>query len=299
MTKREDGCKLCPRACGAKRLEGQKGRCGCDNTLRVARAALHMWEEPCISGGKGSGAVFFSGCPLHCIYCQNAEISGGNAGKAISTERLANIFLELQEQGAANINLVTAGHYAPQVCEALRMAKGQGLVLPIVFNSSGYETEETLASFAPYVDIWLPDMKYIRQETASAFSHAPDYPEVAKKAIAAMVRYAGEPLFDQDGYMQRGVIVRHLVLPGHAAESTEVVRYLYEAFGDTVYFSIMNQYTPPAHELPYRELNRVLTTYEYEKVIKHAISTGVERAFVQEKGTAKESFIPSFDAKGV
>ena len=287
-------CNLCPRGCGVDRSV-RKGVCGCGNTMRVARAALHMWEEPCLSGERGSGAVFFAGCPLHCIFCQNAAISGGDTGRAYTPEELAREMLRLQEEGAANINLVTAGQWALPVKETIAIAKKKGLRLPILWNSSGYESEETLRLLAEDIDIYLPDLKYVSSDLARDFSHAPDYPEVAKKAIARMVEAAGEPAFDADGYMTRGVIVRHLVLPGHRDESCRVVKYLYETYGDSIFQSIMNQYTPPARELPYRELNRKLTRYEYDQVVEYARSLGVENAYIQVGGTASESFIPEFE----
>ncbi len=299
MERKQEQCMLCPRACGARRSEGQKGMCGCDGELMVARAALHMWEEPCISGSRGSGAVFFSGCPLHCIFCQNAEISDGRSGKKISVERLAEIFLELQAQGAANINLVTAGQWAPQVAEALKIAKARSLELPVILNSGGYETEETLALLSPYIDAYLPDFKYVTPELAKAFSHAENYPEVAKAALERMVVYGGEPVFNSEGYLMRGVIVRHLVLPGHVEESKKVLQYLHETYGNRIYISILQQYTPPQKQLKYSELNRRVTRYEYQKVVDYARSIGVEQGYIQEHGTAKESFIPAFGGKGV
>jgi len=278
-----------------------------------------MWEEPCISGESGSGAVFFAGCPLHCIFCQNRAISGGNAGKPVSIARLTEIFLELQDKGAANVNLVTAGHYALSVAEAVRASKKQGLTIPVVWNSGGYERVETLKEIADVIDIWLPDLKYLRAETAGAFSHAVDYPEVAKQAIDFMVKAAGNPVFDGgdtcepesggtepggaesdgSGYMKRGVIVRHLVLPGHAEESKEIVAYLHGTYGDRIWISLLNQYTPPKSKLPYPELNRRLTTYEYDKVVDFALSLGVENAYVQERSAAGERYIPEFDGEGV
>ena len=294
-----NGCRLCPRQCGADREGGVRGMCGCTDEIRVARAALHMWEEPCISGEAGSGAVFFAGCPLHCIYCQNRVISGGNAGKPVSKERLTEIFLELQQKGAANVNLVTAGHYALAVSEAVRQAKRQGLTIPVVWNSGGYERIETLERISDVIDVWLPDLKYVRKETAQAFSHAPDYPETSKAAIDYMVKTAGEPVFDDRGYIKRGVIVRHLVLPGHTEESKEVVKYLYDTYRERIWISLLNQYTPPGEKLPYKELNRRLTTYEYDKVTDYALSVGVTNAYVQERSAASEEFIPVFDGEGV
>ncbi len=292
-------CTLCPRVCGVDRFAGQKGYCRADSRLMVARAALHMWEEPCISGEEGSGAVFFSGCSMGCIFCQNQNIAAGEVGKQITIERLAEIFLELQGQGVNNINLVTAGHYVPQAAEALREAKKLGLKLPIVYNSSGYEKPQALKMLEGLVDIYLPDFKYMDTEIAKAYSHAPDYPQAAKRALAEMVRQAGEAEFDERGMMRRGVIVRHLLLPGHLADSKKVVRYLYETYGDRIYISMMNQYTPMPQVAQDRLLGRRVKKREYEALLDYAIALGVENGFFQEGATAKESFIPEFDCEGV
>ena len=227
-----DACTLCPRMCGVNRAAGEKGYCGMDATIRAARAALHMWEEPCISGTRGSGAVFFSGCSLRCIFCQNFEIAEGNCAKEISGERLSEIFLELQEQGAANINLVTAAHYVPAVIESLKKAKAQGMDLPVIYNSSGYERVETVQMLEEVVDVWLPDFKYMDSKLAFAYSRAKDYPEVARAAIREMMKAAGTCAYDEDGYIQKGVIVRHLILPGHTKNSIAVLDELYGTYGD-------------------------------------------------------------------
>ena len=261
----------------------------------VARAALHMWEEPCISGEEGSGTVFFSGCNLGCVYCQNRKIAGGAVGRTVTAEQLAQMYLELQNQKANNINLVTAGHFLPDVVASVRMAKQGGLQIPIVYNTSSYEWAEAIAALQETVDIFLPDLKYLSPELAKRYSRAENYPEIAKKAIAQMVRQTGEPVFDQRGILQKGVIVRHLVLPGYVEESKRVIRYLYETYGDTVYISIMNQYTPMAGvEKQYPELGRKITQEEYDEVVDYAIDLGVENGFIQEGDTADESFIPDF-----
>ncbi len=293
------GCFLCPRRCGARRKAGMKGRCHMDDRMLVARAALHMWEEPCLSGKEGSGAVFFSGCALGCVYCQNREISRGRAGTEITVSRLAEIFLELQEQRANNINLVTAGHYVPQVVEALREAKRDGLEIPVVWNSSGYELAETLEMLEGLVDIYLPDFKYANFETAKELSSAADYPETAWAAVREMVRQQPEPEFDGRGMMKKGVIVRHLLLPGHVREAKEVVRRLHEAYGNQIYLSIMNQYTPMEAVKEDRLLGRRVTKREYERVLDYALEIGVEQGFFQEGETARESFIPEFNGSGV
>lgn len=293
-------CTLCPRECGINRLAGEKGFCGASGeTIRVARAALHYWEEPCISGANGSGAVFFSYCPLRCVYCQNREISRGDAGKDISVGRLAQIFLELQQQKAHNINLVTPTHYVPQIVPALREAKQNGLTIPVVFNCGGYEKPETLRLLEGLVDVYLPDFKYVSSEHAARYSGAPDYFPRAKEALAEMVRQTGEAQFDVHGMMTRGVIVRHLLLPGMQQESKKLLRYLYRKYGNTIYLSIMNQFTPLENVQDYPEINRTITESEYDKIIDFAVNLGIENGFIQEGGTADESFIPPFDCEGV
>lgn len=298
-------CTLCPRACHVDRTAGQKGRCHVDARIRVARAALHMWEEPCLSGRSGSGAVFFSGCALGCIFCQNREIASGKAGLVISEARLSEIFLELQEKGANNINLVTAGHYVPQVIRALACAKSQGLRIPIVYNSSGYEKAETLRQLEGLIDIYLPDLKYLTPELAAAYSHAPDYPQYAMEAISEMVRQQPQAEFmpedrtEASPIMRRGVIVRHLLLPGHVREAKKVVGYLHETYGDQIYISMMNQYTPMSEKFADPNLNRRVTKREYERLLDYAAEIGVENGFYQEGATADESFIPEFDYEGV
>ncbi len=293
-------CRLCPRECGADRLSGQAGACGAvGDQIRVARAALHFWEEPCLSGSDGSGAVFFSFCPLKCVYCQNRAISRGDAGKNISIERLAEIFLELQAQKAHNINLVTPTHYVPQIVLALQEAKRQGLAIPVVCNCGGYEKPETLRLLDGLVDIYLPDFKYLSSETAGRYSGAPDYPERAKEALAEMVRQTGEPVFDIHGIMQKGVIVRHLLLPGKLQEAKDVVRYLYQTYGDRIYLSLMSQFTPLENVAGWPELNRTVTEEEYNDLVDYALNLGVENGFIQEGGAADESFIPQFDCEGV
>lgn len=354
-------CTLCPRQCRVNRLAGQRGYCGQSAQLVVSRAALHLWEEPCITGTKGSGTVFFNGCSLGCVFCQNFEISGrhgagihanpaeqnrlsdvqcvGNThkeaesgtsensmqkmieldsaerrapqkletsdlngavhGKVIGKERLAEIFLELQAQGAANINLVTAAQFLPHILWAIPAARKMGLSIPVVYNTSGYEDVSMLRQLDGLVDIYLPDFKYLSPEIARKYSFAADYPEKTKAALAEMVRQTGTAVFDSEGVMQKGVIVRHLVLPGQKEEAKAVVQYLYETYGDAIWLSILNQYTPMPGVQAYSELNRKLTTYEYEQVINYALSIGVTQGFRQEGAAAVESFIPSFCGEGV
>ena len=254
-------CTLCPRVCKVNRENGQSGVCGVSAELKVARAALHFWEETCISGNRGSGAVFFSGCSLHCVFCQNESISRGEAGKIISGERLAEIFLELQEQGANNINLVTPGQYIPHIVWSVEQARNQGLKLPIVYNTSSYEKVDSLKQLEGIVDIYLPDFKYWNPEIAARYSHAADYPEVARAAIAEMVRQQPSAEFNspKDGeleIMSKGVIVRQMLLPGQLKDAKQIVKYLYETYGNQIYLSLMSQFTPLAHVKGYPELNR-------------------------------------------
>lgn len=292
-------CTLCPRMCRVDRTAGEKGFCGMGVAVQGARAALHMWEEPCISGKKGSGAIFFSGCTLKCVFCQNREIAEGKYGKEISSRRLTEIFLELQGKGAANINLVTAGHFVVPVKEALLRAKEQGLAIPVIYNSGGYERVETLRFLEPVVDVWLPDFKYMDGRLAREYSKAEDYPQTAKKALEEMVRQAGECRFDKEGYIQKGVIVRHLILPGHTRDSMEILSYLHKTYGEYIYISVMNQYTPLPQVKDLEPLNRKVTRREYRRVLDFALELGIEQGYFQEGETAKESFIPLFDYEGL
>lgn len=299
-------CTICPRSCQVDRTV-RAGYCGVTEQVKVARAGLHHWEEPCFSGTNGSGTVFFSGCSMHCVFCQNQKIANGLSGKEISLRRLAEIYLELQAQGAHNINLVTASHYIPQVRESLLLAKDMGLSIPVLYNSSGYESVESLKLLEGLVDIYLPDFKYWRKETAERYSKAADYPQVAKEAIAEMVRQTKEVRFEKSEQdedlllMKRGVLVRHLILPGYKEESKQIIKYLLKTYGDDIYISIMNQYTPMPHirKAGYPELDRKVTEEEYEDVVDYAIDLGIENGFVQEGETAEESFIPDFDGSGV
>ena len=295
-----ENCRLCPRQCGVNRRAGEKGFCGAvGEKVRVARAALHFWEEPCISGERGSGTVFFSWCTMRCVFCQNREIRSGEAGADITIERLADIFLEQQGRGAHNINLVTPTHYLPQIILALEMARERGLTLPVVYNTSGYERAEMLRLLEGVVDVWLPDFKYLTDALAKEYSGAPGYSETALAALDEMVRQAGEPQFDDDGMMTRGVIIRHLCLPGHLEESRQVVKTLFARYGNTVDYSLMNQYTPPSQKLRWPNLNERFPDKDYDQLIDFAVDLGLENGFVQEEGTAEESFIPAFDLSGV
>lgn len=295
-------CELCPRRCGANRAAGARGVCGADDSLKIARAALHYWEEPPISGERGSGTIFFSACPLKCVYCQNHEISTGGFGIEVAPGRLVEIMLELQEQGAHNINLVTATHYAHLLPDAIGEARRRGLSIPIVYNTSGYEREEAVAELAELVDVWLVDYKYADADLGRALSHVVDYPETAARALSRMcaaVAARGGELVDADGMMQRGVIVRHLVLPGHADDSCRVLDRIWDVAGD-VPISVMNQYTPNERmRASGGELSRAVTEDEYEFVLDHADDVGFTQMFWQEGGAVDESFTPAFDTTGV
>ena len=289
-------CNICPRACDVCR-KTSCGFCGEGQKVRVARAAPHYWEEPCISGTKGSGTVFFSGCNLRCVFCQNGAISHKGVGKVLSTAQLAEIFLRLQDTGVHNINLVTPTHFSIQIKEALLLAKAKGLVLPIVWNSGGYESVETLRSLEDVVDVYMPDFKYASEELGKRYSHAKDYFPTAKAALDEMVLQKGGAEF-KDGLMVKGVLVRHLVLPACTEDSKAVIRFLHRRYGNSVYLSIMKQYTPPKHPVP-DELGRTLTEAEYEEVCEYAKRIGVEQGFFQEGDPVGESFIPEFDLSGV
>lgn len=291
-------CTLCPRNCHVNRVNGNFGYCRAEAEVTAARAALHFWEEPCISGTNGSGTVFFSGCSLGCVYCQNYDISRCQAGKKISNERLAEIFLELQEQKAHNINLVTPGHYIPSIVNAVQRARAMGLTIPIVYNSSGYEKVETIKMLEGIVDIYLPDFKYLGEKMANRYSKSSDYFQIASQAIKEMVRQTGEAVFE-DEIMKKGVIVRHLLLPGGLEDSERVIKYLYETYQDTIFISIMNQYTPLEQVKEYPEINRKVTEEEYDALVDYALELGVENGFIQEGETASESFIPAFNYQGI
>ena len=298
-------CTLCPRACGADRAAGQTGLCGAGDTLRAARAALHHWEEPCLSGDPeaptGSGTVFFSGCALGCCYCQNYGISQEGQGRPLTEARLAEIFLELQTKGARNINLVTATQWLPWVLPALDSARRRGLRLPVVYNTGGYETVGTVQALAGYVDIWLTDFKYDSPALAAELSRAGNYPVVADRALRAMLRQTGAPVYDPEVYLRRGVIVRHLVLPGQAADSQAVLRRLAVVRRqEEVPFllSLMSQFTPFYHAADHG-LGRRITSYEYRKVVDTALALGLTDGYMQEKSSAREEYTPPFDGEGL
>lgn len=285
-------CNLCPRNCNINR-EKEHGYCHANNKLKIARASLHYYEEPCISGTNGSGAIFFTYCNLKCIFCQNYEISTKNIGKEISIEKLSDICLNLQNQGANNINLVTPTHYIPLIKEALIKAKNKGLTIPIIYNTSGYEKVSSLKLLEGLIDIYIPDLKYKSEILGKKYSNAPDYFNITTKAIKEMYRQVGKPKFSKEGIMQKGLIVRHLAIPENEKDSKEILSYLYNTYKNNIYISLMNQYTP-IRKTKYNELNRKLSKKEYYNLIDYAISLGIENCFVQEEGTQKKSFIPDF-----
>lgn len=301
-----ENCTLCPRKCGINRSisnispkNSRLGYCGQTDRVKLARAALHYYEEPCISGNKGSGAVFFSGCNLGCVFCQNQSISHENYGKEISVERLAAIFIELQNKSAHNINLVTPTHFVPLIIEAVKLARSEGLSIPIVYNTSSYETCENIQLLDGYVDIYLPDFKYWDNELASKYSNAKNYRDFAIKSIDMMVAQKPVQKYDDDGIMQEGVIVRHMILPGHTKDSMRIIEYLYKTYGNSISLSLLSQYTPLKHVEKYPELNRKITKREYDKVVDYALSLGVSNAFIQEGDAVGESFIPDFNLEGI
>ncbi len=292
-------CTICPRTCHVNRLAGETGYCRTGAGIVLARAALHMWEEPCISGERGSGTVFFSGCSLGCVYCQNEKIAKNHIGKEVTIERLVEIYFELKSQGAANINLVTPTHMLYAVIRSITVAKQQGFDLPFVYNCGGYEKAESLRLLDGLIDVYLTDFKYYDNTLARRYSNAPNYASYASESLQEMVRQTGEAIFNEENMMTKGVIVRHLVLPGCVQDSKRIVKYLYHTYKDQIYISLMNQYTPLPHVADYPEINRKVTEAEYDEVVEYAIELGVENGFIQEGETANESFIPDFDITGV
>lgn len=291
-------CNICPRYCKVNR-KNNLGFCKSNDNIKISRAALHYFEEPCISGNNGSGAIFFSGCNLKCVFCQNYNISNKNFGKEISIERLIEIFFELKEKGANNINLVTPTHFIPLIAQALKTAKEKGLDIPIVYNTSGYENISSLKLLDGLIDVYLPDLKFFDENLAKKYLKADNYFKFASEAIKEMYRQVGNITFNKKGLIQKGVIVRHLVMPGYTKDSKKIIKYLYDTYHDNIYLSIMNQYTPNHHLENYKEINRPLSNEEYDEVINYAIDLGIENAFIQEGDTCSESFIPEFNLEGV
>ena len=299
MIQNLEKCNICPHECNCNRYEGKIGRCKATDKIRIALYSIHDFEEPCISGKKGSGTIFFSNCNLNCVYCQNYEISQLGKGKDITIEELSDIFLYQQEKGVENVNLVTPTSYTIQIIEAIKIARRKGFKLPIIYNTNGYEKVETLKLLEGYIDVYLPDLKYAENELAFKYSKIDNYFEIATKAILEMIRQVGVPKFNTNGIIEKGVIVRHLVLPNLVNDSKQIINYLFNTYHNNIYISIMNQYTPLEHVKKYKDLNRMITNKEYDEVINYAIELGIENAFIQEGETQKESFIPDFDYTGI
>ncbi|ORX24393.1 radical SAM protein [Thermoanaerobacterium sp. PSU-2] len=291
-------CNICPRNCNVDRST-KVGFCGMSSEIHVAKAYLHEWEEPCISGSRGSGTVFFTGCNLRCVFCQNYKISQENFGVSVSPEKLADIFMNLEKTGAHNINLVTPTIFVPKIKEAIIIARNNGLSIPIVYNSNAYESVESLRSLEGLIDIYLPDLKYYSNEVAVKYSNAPHYFEYATKAILEMYRQVGDPVFDSDGIMKRGIIIRHLILPGKLDETKRILKWIKDNLSNEVYVSLMGQYTPFYNANKYQELNRRISNREYEEAIEYFFELGLENGFVQDDESASESFIPDFDLEGI
>lgn len=292
-----ENCNICPRNCNINRYKSV-GYCKMPAQLYASRASIHMWEEPPISGENGSGTVFFTGCNLKCIYCQNYEIALGSYGEEINSEKLADIYLNLQKNNVHNINLVTPSHYIPTIRKSLIIAKKMGLNIPVVYNTSSYDNVDSLKTLRGLVDIYLADFKYFSDDISKKYSNAKDYVEVAKSAIKEMYNQVGINQFDENEMMKSGVIVRHLMLPDHLEDSKKIVKYLYSEYKDNIYLSLMNQFTP-VRKVKYENLNKKISIKDYDKLIDYAISLGVENAFIQEGDTVDESFIPSFNLSGI
>jgi len=292
-------CNLCPRKCSINRLDGELGFCNASMDVKIAKVSLYYWEEPCISGTSGSGSVFFSYCNLSCVFCQNYKISHEGFGKIVSINRLSEIFIEHQTRGALNINLVTPTHYVPQIIEALKLAKNKGLNIPVLYNSNGYESIDTIKSLRGFIDVYLPDLKYYNDKYAIKYSNAPNYFNTACEVITEMISQVGATKFDHDGIIQSGVIIRHLMLPGLLFDSKKVIDFIYTAFNDDVYISLMNQYIPMNDASTYPEINKILNPNHYDALINYCLTLGITNCFIQDSGTSSRIFVPNFDLSGV
>ena len=294
------GCRLCPRNCGINRLE-RPGACGGGRDAIVAKASLHPWEEPVIAGESedcAAGTIFFSGCSLRCVFCQNYEISHCQKGKAVTHEQLGELFLSQEAKGAMSLDLVTPTHYVPQIIKAVAYARERGMSLPVVYNSSGYENVATIEMLQGTVDVYLPDLKYFDSQLSGEYSQAGDYFAVASLAIRKMVEQAGEPQLNGRGIMTSGVLVRHMVLPGARKDSMKLLDWLWQSFGDSIYLSLMSQYTPMYRAKEFRHLKRRLTTFEYESVVDYALDLGFTKCFIQGKNSASEIYVPDWQEIG-
>ncbi|EJO5347493.1 radical SAM protein [Clostridium botulinum] len=294
-----ENCKVCPRNCRINRLQGNLGFCKANSKIKIAKASLHHWEEPCISGTNGSGTIFFSNCNLRCVFCQNYEISHLGKGIEISIEHLSNIFLKLQDKKAHNINLVTPTHYVPQIIEAIKLSKLKGLNIPILYNSNGYESIETIKSLKGYIDVFLPDLKYFNDKYAIRYSNCSNYFNIAFKAIKEMFNQVGKPSFNNDGIIEKGIIIRHLMLPGLLFDTKKIIDSIFKEFNHKVYISIMNQYTPMRSICNFKELNKNLNPKHYDAIIEYCLTLGIKNAFIQESSSSSQKFIPNFDLTGI
>lgn len=292
-------CSICPRNCRIDRTNGQIGYCQSGHEIKAALASVHMWEEPPISGSCGSGTIFFSGCNLRCVFCQNYTISSENSGKTISTERLSEIMLEQQARGVHNINLVTATHFIPSIVKAVQKAKNNGLKIPIVYNTGGYEKVESIKMLEGTVDIYLPDIKYFSSELSLKYSGASDYFSYASEAVLEMYRQTGNNIYDDNGIMKSGVIIRHMIMPSHKEDSYKVLDWIRDNIGTEVCVSLLSQYTPAYNAEKYKEINRKLMSLEYTRVIEHFFDIGLKNGFMQEKSSAESKYTPIFDLSGL
>lgn len=292
-------CNLCPRKCSVNRLDGELGFCKATADVKIAKVSLHQWEEPCISGTMGSGTVFFSNCNLKCVFCQNHKISNEGNGKIVSINRLSKIFLEHQKCGAHNINLVTPTHYVPQIIEAIIIAKKEGLSIPILYNSNAYENLDTIKALKGFIDVYLPDLKYYKDKYGVKYSKAPNYFNVASEVITEMVSQVGEAKFDDNGLIQKGVIIRHLMLPGLLFDSKKIIDFIYKSFNNSVYISLMNQYTPMYNAFKYPEINKPLNSNHYDSLIDYCLNLGIIKCFIQESGTSSKCFVPDFNLRDI
>ena len=299
MMKTLESCNLCPRNCGVNRLNGKLGFCGASENIKLARVSLHHYEEPCISGQNGSGTVFFSNCSLRCVFCQNHQISQEGLGTEVTIEKLAKIFLELQNNNAHNINLVTPTHYVPQIISAINLSRELGLTLPIIYNSSGYENLETIKMLRGYIDVYVPDLKYFQSKYAVKYSNAKDYFYYAKIAIEEMFSQVPITKFNDAGLITKGVIIRHLMLPGLLFDSKKIIDYIENTYSNKVFISIMNQYTPMFNASNYPEIDKALNSNHYDALIDYALSKGITNGFIQGSGTSSKEFIPDFDLRGI
>lgn len=299
MVKRLEECRLCPHNCGVNRLKGEIGRCKSSANVKVALASLHYFEEPCISGKNGSGIVFFTNCNLACKYCQNYEISQMQKGKEITVEHLAEIFIKQQKRGANNINLVTPTSYVYQIIEALDIAKKNGLNIPIIYNTNGYEKKETIELLKGYIDVYLPDLKYYNNEIAKKYSGIDNYFEIATTAIKEMYKQVGHAIFNEDGLIQKGVIIRHLVLPNHILNTKHILKWIKENMPNDVYVSVMAQYFPTYKAKEDELINRKLTCKEYKQIEQYLYSLNLENGYIQELGEHEEEYVPEFNFNGM